>query len=251
MIGIILALFLSSCALAQTQKLNVDTYYRNDICFKYDVGKKVKKPNTDHGSGFGAYKYSKKSITFCGTGVLPSKESYKLKIIGYGKINFFTLTTCHEEDTTDNPDRGIFKKNGVVSINHKPTLERELMCPMYISAYNKKNKSAFGIVVFEHNKLKLSSVTKCNGYTRRNNGVSICQSREGLIQSIEFDEEVTQLKPTIGVIGLICPKLSSKDNKKFTFKLPKKECIYQFKGKQSGHFHRFYTIGYEDIIVRE
>jgi len=42
----------------------------------------------------------------------PLVEKYKLKIDAKAKLNFFAMTTCHREDTTENPDKGIFKKKG-------------------------------------------------------------------------------------------------------------------------------------------
>jgi len=250
---LLIILLLSGCITSQIQKLDPATYYRNDICFEYDTGNKIEIPNDEFGDGFGYPQYENKLLKFCGTGVLPHEDVYKLKIISYGKLNFFSLMTCHEEDTSENPDRGIFKKDGVVQIKYRPTLEKGLACPLYVSAYDRRQRHAFGIIAFEHPRYQLKAKVRCNGYTRIANGVSICQSRNGLIQEISFEEEVKAAKPITGGAERHgdCPIITSKDNKVFRFKLPLRECIYQFISKESRKIHKFYAIGYEDIIVRE
>ena len=247
---LVLCLFLMSCVTTSIQKLNPATYYKNDICFEYKTGKKipVSGSNDDLFSG----QTVDEVVKFCKPRVLPYKDSYALKVIGYDNLNFFTIMSCHEEQTSENPDRGIFKKNGVVNIVYKPTLDRDLKCPVYVSAYSKREKHAFGMLIFEHPYFKLKSTVKCNGDIDTFNGISVCESRADLVQNITFDEEVEKVKPVSGAAErtLPCPELESKDSKSFTFNIPPRECIYQFIGKKSGLLHRFYTIGYEDIIVR-
>lgn len=243
---------LSSCITPSIQKLNPTTYYRNDVCFTfYPKDEKVYK---------GLFKKFRRrktkddeEIKFCGTGVLPFQEVYDLEVQSYGKLNFFALTTCHEEDTTENPDKGIFKKNGKIKIQYQPTLEVGKACPLYISAYDRAQRHGFGILVFENPRYKLDAKLKCNGYITENHGVSICQSRKGLIQEIAFKEEVTTVKPVVGAADkkISCPVLKSSDNKVFEFALPSRECIYGFIGKKSKKIHQFYSAGYEEIIVRE
>jgi len=257
----VMILLLPSCVTSQAQKLNPAVYYKQDICFTYKVKKTAKEIkierdrnwNWDTEDGFNHYIDKHKSVKFCGVGVLPFKDSYKLKIEGYGKLHYFALTTCHEEDTTENPDRGIFKKDGRIEIEYTPTLERGRACPLYVSAYNKNQRHAWGILEFEHPRYKLKAKLMCNGYVRHPTGVSICQSRKGLIQRIEFNEEVKAIRPTRGAAEKRedCPELTSKDNKIFEFKLPSRECRYGFIGKESGQVHKLLTVGYEDIIVRE
>jgi len=252
---LLVLLLLSSCVSPQLQKLNPAVYYRNDICFEYETDEKIKIEDTDDwGSGsFGSYSYENKKLKFCGVGVLPYRNSYKLKITGYGKLHYFTLTTCHEEDTSENPDRGIFKKDGVVNIKYRPTMEQELDCPLFVSAYNKDQKHAWGVLAFENPIYDLQGVIKCNGYVKNSNGVGICQSRSGLIQEISFNEEVKPFDPVSGATDrkLPCPVLKTDDYKKFRFKLPPRECIYGFIGKESKQIFQFFTVGYEQIIIRE
>lgn len=220
--------FLLSCV-TTSQKLNPAVYYKNDMCFKYD----------------------KKE--FCGVGLLPAKDDYEIKVKSYGKLNFFSLTTCHREDTTENPDDGIFRVNGNTKIKFKPEIEKEKACPMYVAAYNMDAKHAWGIIAFENPRFKLKAKLECNGDVVKNNGVSICQSRQGLIQRITFNEEVVMGKPIAGPEdrNKPCNELPTSDNKVFEFELSNRECRYVFLGKESKELHTLYTIGYEDIVIRE
>lgn len=238
-------LTLSSCVSQQIQKLNPTVYYRNDLCFSFDTRDMWKRVvYRDKGKLF------KK---FCGASVLPYAESYEFEVQGYGKLDFFSLTTCHEEVTTERPDKGIFKKNGKTKVRYVPTLEKRLKCPLFISAYNKRQRHAWGVMVFETPDYKLNARVYCNGHVSKTNGVSICQSRAGLIQRIEFDEPVKPVAPVSGAAdrAKACPVIANDGDTFIQYPIPERECIYGFIGKRSGEVHQHYSIGYEEIIIRE
>lgn len=256
----LLLLFLVACSTTTPQKLNPTVYYKNDICITYtrDVAK--------HGEALTWYRNKVKrnfrlfrrgktyqEITMCGVGVLPNDESYDLDVEHSSKLNFFAMNTCHREVTTENPDRGFRKKNGNYSLNYKPTLEKGKACPLYLAAYNKKGRHGWGTFAFESPKYALPAVMECNGDEINFQGVSICQSRYGTIQRIEFPEEVLPAEPVDGPAQRKnpCPKLATKDNKVFEFIMPRRECFYGFIGKESLKEHKLYTVGYEEVIVRD
>jgi len=109
------------------------------------------------------------------------------------------------------------------------------------------------MIVFENLRYGLSAILNCNGIEQNYNGVSICQSREYLLQSISFPEDV---KVSKGVSGPAerdseCPVLKRVSKRLFEFKIPNRECRYAFVGESSKKIHTLYTIGYENIIVRD
>lgn len=240
------------------QRLNPAVYYKNDICFTYerDVNK--------HGEAKTWYRNrtkrqflsrnKKQTIEFCGVGVLPHDTSYDLKINHIAKLDFFAMNSCHREVTSENSDKGIFKKDGQIYVDYKPTLELGLACPLFIAAYNREGRHGWGILVFENPKYTLESTVHCNGDVIDFNGVSICESRVGLLQKITFPEEVIITRPVNGAADRKedCPDLatSSIDGKTFEFVMPSRECIYGFIGKTSKKKHQFYTVGYEELVVR-
>lgn len=253
-------LLFASCVTAPAQKLNPEVYYKQDICVTYvrDVDKhgevgtwyrnKVKRK-------FRLFHKGKtyQEIYMCGTGVLPKDDSYDLTINHTDKITMFIGNTCHREMSAENPDSGIFKKDGQYKIDYQPTLEKDRACPLYLAAYNSQSRNGWGTIAFESDKYQLPAKVECNGDAIDFKGTSICQSRFGSIQRITFPEEVIEAKPVNGPAQRHddCPVLPTKDHKTYEFLMPKRECYYGFIGKQSGKAHKFYTIGYEEIIVRE
>jgi len=234
-LGIILLFLMGCVSTMPVQKLNPATYYVNDICFTYK-------------------NKGEKDIKFCGVGTLPYAESYDLKIENKGKLNFFSMTSCHRENTTENYDASIFKKDGVIKIKYTPaTLEKGKACSLFVAAFNRKGKHGWGAIYFEHPRFKLKSIIKCNGKMYAGRGVSVCQSREGLWQQISFWKEVVPLRPVNGASQRKkdCPKLNTKDNKLFKFLMPGRECTYGFVEKGSRNVHMFNTVGYEQLIIRE
>jgi len=216
------------------QKLNPATYYVNDVCVTYHISKK-------------------KEIEFCGVGTLPYADSYDLTIQNKGKLNFFAMTTCHREKTTENYDKSIFRKDGKIRINYKPTLEKGKACALYIAAFNRRGKHGWLAIFFEHPNFKLKAKIECNGKEYTGNGVSVCQARKELIERISFENEVVPMKPVTGPAERKepCPKLTTKDNKTFEFLMPTRECIYGFVERKTRNVHQFNTIGYEQLIVRD
>lgn len=230
-----LLLLLTGClASLPVQELNPATYYVNDICFTHYVSKN-------------------KTNYFCGVGVLPYADSYDLLIENEGKLNFFAMTSCHREKTTENYDKSIFKKDGRIKINYEPTLEKSKACPLFVAAFNRQGKHGWGAIFFEHPKYQLKANIECNGDNKIANGVSVCQSRQGLLQKITFQEEVVAVRPVDGPAERKepCPVLPTKDNKTFEFLMPTRECVYGFVSKNTKQVHIFNTIGYEQLIVRE
>lgn len=250
-------IFIVGCS-AVPQRLDPEVYYRHDICFKYETDKEIRSKIKNFFKRFKGWKYRKtelknEEIEFCGVGVLPYLEKYDIEVKSFGKLNYFSLTTCHEESTTENPDDGIFKKNGLVKIRYTPTIERGKACPMYVAAYNRAQKHAWGILLLEDPRYQLEATVHCNGYVLDYNGVSICQSRKELVQKISFNEPVKLIDPVQGAAGKHepCPPIGVDGQKEYEFLIPGRECYYGFIGMESKKIHKLLTIGYEDVIIRE
>lgn len=257
-------IFLAGCGGLLTdpspQKLNPAVYYKQDICITYrrDVNKhgevgtwyrnRVKRK-------FRLFKKDKKyqEITICGVGVLPKDDSYNLEISHKGKLNYLIANTCHREVSAENPDKGIFKKNGKMYFDYKPTLEKNKTCPLYLAVYNQKRKHGWGTYAFESDAYKLPASVSCNGDEIDFGGTSICHARYNTIQKITFPEVVRPVRPVNGPAErkADCPVIAPKDGKVFEYKIPARECYYGFIGIKSGREHRLYTSGWEDIVVRD
>lgn len=229
MLGFFLSFF-SGCASPIAQKLDPEVYYKNDMDFSYGDAK------------------------FNGVGVIPYSPTIKLKIDAHDNIDKFVLTTCHREVDSDDPDRGLFRKNGVVKIELTPTLEIEKACPYYFGSFGRDGSYSAGVVlVVDHKKYSLPATVNCNGKVDKAVGAYICESKSNLIQRISFSEPVALARPTNGPAqrSSPCPVLElSDDQKSIEFKLPSRECLYGVIGRDTRKEFQFYTIGHEALIVR-
>ena len=222
-------LLLSGCSTLEqifdqpAQKLSPKVYYSNDLCIEYYGNKK------------------------CGTAVFPEMGRVKLRILSESRVHFFTLTTCHREIGRYMDGKRRFK------IETDVTFEKGRACPMYLSSYNKAGKHQTAIIAFEDKSFTLPAKLLCNGKSITTKGTSICQNRSGLLSEISFGEKVKAVEPVNGSGGRTdkCPKLPTKDDQTFLFKTPARECIYGFIGTESKRVHLFYSVGYEEMIIRE
>lgn len=223
MIKLFLPLLFVSCLTTQVYKLDPAIYYKHDLCFEFS------------------------GREYCEPTVLPLKNGYDYKFKGEGRINFFSFTTCSREI-------GIDENRRKHKVNYVPDLEKnESNCPSHVAAYSKKGKHSWNFIAYEQEEFKLKATIHCNGDVVNANGVSVCQSRENLIQKIIFENETLISE---GVNGNTdrkepCPKFSSVDKKSYEFLMPPRECVYYFIDKKTKAEHILFTIGYEEMAVRE
>ena len=219
---LILFTILPSCS-SVPQKLDPKVYYKRDMELNID-------------------KFQAEGVL-----VVPYKEKYQFDVTAQGKLDLFTFTTCHREETTEKAGGKYFNGPRRTKFEYIPTpIESEgVACPVVLAGYSKKGKHSWGIVEFEHPDLTLPALLSCDGSVYNTRGVSICQAKRGLLQEIKFSEEV------IVAIENVCIELTSKDNKTFRFKMPERECTFRFVTKNGEEkWHRLTTVGYEMILVR-
>lgn len=176
--------------------------------------------------------------------VLKNKKDYEIVIESKNKLDLLTITTCHREITQEKVSSGIFGNKNKYTWKFIPT-EIELgYCPIEISGFEEsKGRHAWGFIDREDESLKLDSEIECNGEKNIKTGISICQSKKGLIQKLNFQSEVKVVAQT----G--CEYLLGTDKKSITYKLPKGICLYLISDGINKHRHT--AMGYESIIVRE
>lgn len=217
MIKIISLLLIAGCVSAPSQNLKSNTYYKRDL--EISVNKK---------KGYG-------------TLVVPKESKYRIKIKFPGKGDLVTLKTCHREIESE-------KLGSKETIDFYPVngIENNGLCFLEISAFeHKRGRHAWGLIDFESENFKLPAKIKCNGREYNSNGTTICQSKEGLLQVIEFGESVSYSE------NAKCRMIPfNKDFTKSAFKMPAGECSFIFKGT-SGRLHKITLVGYEDIIIKE
>jgi len=185
-----------------------------------------------------------------GVMVVPRAEEYKFEIEAKGKLDLFTLTTCHREWTKEKAgQKGWFKskKRRELTFVPEPLESENIACPVQLGGYERINgRHSWGLVSFEHPSLTLPALVSCNGSHYNANGVSTCQAKTGLLMEIKFSEKVLWPKENT------CVKLETKDSQTFRFKVPLGQCGFRF--VTMGHdekWHRLITVGYQKILIRE
>jgi len=187
--------------------------------------------------------------------VVPHASSNAFYVTARGDLDLFTFTTCHREETTE--DAGninervgwVFKrtitKKREIKFNYIPSpIEAEGGCPVLLGGYEElKGRHSWGMVDFETPDATLPAVLACNGQVIKANGVSICQARVGLIQTITFATEV-KVSPAPGC------ELGKIAGAKFEFETPRGQCVFAFISPDA-RIHRLTTLGYEQVLIRK
>jgi len=233
--ALLMGALISGCSTSVPQRLDPDVYYKRDMTIDMN--------------GFKGH----------GTLVVPMAKNYKIEVKAKGDLDLFTFNTCHREWTKEEA----FSKGGwfhrekrKFRIEYKPIegLETGLACPAQFGGFEREGgRHSWAHVDFEDDGATLPALVSCNGQRYNSRGVTVCQSKNGLIQEIKFPVKVVNSKITTKAQGgLVCPVLSiGKDGMTVRYKMPRRECVYRF-GELGGEkrMHRLTTIGYEKILIR-
>lgn len=222
----LLALSFAGCSNVN-QSLNPDTYYRRDI------------------------KVTVNGVKFKGVGVPLPASKYEMEIESKGVINMLTITTCHREVQIEQDDPGWFEKGNKVKYTYIPVsgLEDGKSCLMEIGVFEqKKGRHGWALLDFRVGPESVQAELTCDGKKEKTAPVSICQSREGLLQRIKFDRKMKVLpdleKPQCTVME------TSDSGFTYDFLAAPGECVYYF-GDQNKNFHKLTVAGFQSILIRE
>lgn len=230
---LIMVQFMSSCSTIPDVKQNLETnkFYKRDMVITVN------------------------GVTVEGVGVFKQAEVYNFEVEARGDLDLFVLESCHrsmEKEKAWNVKkevrRGLWKKKITdkrsVKFTYIPTEVEMGYCPIRLGGYEKNlGRHSWGFVDFEDSVDNLVADLRCNGDFEETRGSSVCQSRRGFIQEIEFERKVlVDSSPE-------CMKDLPKEGTKFQISLPLGECVFVFMNKKGSH--RLTTLGYEDILIRE
>lgn len=226
----ILAIFLltPSCAPMPVQTLDQNKFYKRDMKLTVD------------------------GIAREGVLVAPRAASHSFDIEARGKLDLFTMESCHREvSIEDAGDKGWFadRRHSHVDYRPVPGMEDTGSCVVRFGGYEQSGgRHSWAIIDFEDAETTLPAQMKCNGENYGSNGVTICQSKQGLLQQIQFPTPVV-VTPTAA-----CPLPPAADGKTFLFPMPARECVFNFlevvRPGTPARQHRLTTIGYESILIR-
>jgi len=200
---------------------------------------------------------------YYGTAVVPERESYTIYIFPpYQNITRLQWRTCHRggaaKDAVQNGKWPWSKKEKYFKMQYVPKdIERERACALKFEALAKDRKSiAFGMIAFPDLRpwFDVPSTVECNGEVNLYfDGTSMCQAPVNAITRISFNSEI-YMDMTDNVN---CPPFKEIAKGIFEFKMPKDECVYNFKKaeehKESGKLrsHKLITFGFEKTPPQE
>ncbi|MGV8130678.1 MAG: hypothetical protein ACP5N7_01085 [Candidatus Pacearchaeota archaeon] len=180
--------------------------------------------------------------------VLPKKPLYSIIFDSDGKQDFLSFKTCSREMIILDGKRLLTRKQ--VQINYSPNeIEQNRFCPSHIDSISEGGYMEKGYIDYENDQDILNAKVICAEKTEEKKGVSVCQSRVGTIQKIEFDNEVI-VSPGDG-----CKNIRSENGnwtgKGFVYNIELDFCVYLFMEKKvPRRTHRLTTYGYNDILIK-
>jgi hypothetical protein len=171
--------------------------------------------------------------------VVPARAHYTFKASLFRKASIVKIRSCHREHVLINPGNDF-------EYVYDPDLNLEMRensyCPLEIGAFDTSAQHSWAFIDFV-NAETLAAHIGCNGSKWDARGVSICQSRFGLVQRISFDVAVKAYAPDD------CAQPHELPNNVFTIELSKAKCVYLFQDDKRNR-HRLTTWGYDDVIMR-
>ena len=179
---------------------------------------------------------------FKGVAVPTLSKAYLIEIEAPFKLNYVKIESCHREIVLRNAyhKKRILKNRKKFQFNYKPIgIEKE--CIVFISALNENGKGKFAQIAFQAKQYNINAKNFCNGKESNTSGVSLCQSKKGLVQMIEFDEDL-EVRST-------CPIMSYKGKKNFKYEPESGDCVFLFMGKD--RLHKLVSYGYDEIIYED
>jgi len=190
---------------------------------------------------------------------MPIKASNKIRIDAPNDLDQLVMSNCSGEwDYPNAWNLSVKEKSGpfgwfsktvdkksMREFSYYPTGEEfTSACPMYFYSIQKSgNIQSWGFIDWQTEGFKLNGEMICNGAKRLFEGVEVCQTREGLLTKLSFDE-VVAISPDVS-----CGIKESQSNN-FEFEQPKGFCAITFLGKDSRKKGRVTLIGYEGLLVR-
>lgn len=176
---------------------------------------------------------------YVGMAVVPKKEHYTFTVYAKHNIDVLFITSCHR----DIVHRYIPKKKYSFGYSPISEIETKNMCALKIQAHERGfGKHSWGFIDFESDARTLNGIVKCNGTVLGRKGVSVCQSKSGLLQQIEFTVPVK--------VDSKCNYQINDAKKKVWFDIESGDCTYIFMDKDF-NIHRLTTYGYDRVLLRK
>lgn len=167
--------------------------------------------------------------------ILDRKANYQLLLLARVNPENIRISNCHR-------DVLLYDQKNQFTYFFEPNENLELDCILQIKFHDSEGRHQFGAIAFKNGET-LPAIVQCNGSTDNFVGASVCQSKSGTTEVIEFGVEVKVVKGS----GCLA---ESKDLKKWFLTSKSGFCQYRFVSK-TGSEHKHQTFGYDEILKRK
>lgn len=187
-------------------------------------------------------------VAFDGVGVVPYSTDYQMNIVSRVDVDMLLINSCHRSIQFPSAiELGWFDKKRGFAYDFQPNeMENNGSCLVKISSLNKDSntENAWAILDFQTPESTLPSTQQCNGDYSSSTGVSICQSKTGLVESIKFTVPVEMAS------SAPCP-FTTKDNYSWKYQIADGVCVVDFHEIASPHRkHRHTSVGFNAVQIR-
>jgi hypothetical protein len=212
----LVAIMLLGCSTSSTQKIDRETLY------EYTLG-------IEH-----------KEKQYFGVAVFESDGLLELTIRNTrgGELDHVLIDSMHRHDFFQ--DKGGKWK---YRFKYYPHVESGIV---KIKGFDDKGRHSYGAFILADGTQKLKANLFCNGEAFIDVSVSACQSKESLLQLIQF-KEITFLEQ--GGQDPACFIKAPGEFQELQFGIAKDWCVYTFTGIDSGKEHKMWTYGHEMNMV--
>lgn len=227
------------------------------IAFITSLGGCTKAPNLMSAQSSIVYQYDLSGKingqSFSGVGVIPFAKLYDMRIESEDSVDLLTVTSCHRDFSAQAViKQGWFnsKKGYDYVFSPAPGLEDSGSCLVRIGVYSSSvgGQSGWAVLDFENPDTTLPAENICNGSDVKVRGVSMCQSKAGLLQVLKFDVPV---EVAVDKLEPRCAGQMSVDGSTWNYYMAQGECVLQFREiSPPRRKHRHTTVGYNQTFIR-
>jgi hypothetical protein len=184
--------------------------------------------------------------TFKGMGVTLLDRDKSITFTSRAPLDVITISSCHRQEVYEKEAKDWKGDAGFVLpyVYDANDIEKDGVCPIYVKALSENGLAAWGYLAFRSpSEAYFPAHIDCNGAGTTFAGVSVCQTKAGLRQRIEFDRDVKfTAEPACHIDALSARAFDLSSDLGF--------CYATFIDEKTRSFHYLILLGYDKVFVR-
>lgn len=180
---------------------------------------------------------------FDGMAVAALASPKEFTAVSRAKLDVLIVSSCQRYEKFEKVGNKWYGGSGrTFEYTYKPSAtELAKGCALYLQAFDQSGLTDWGYIAFRTDE-KLGAEVECNGSTRSFAGHSVCQSKAGLEQAIQFPGPVKYFSADESC------NIKRASESRFTFRPVIGFCTAQF--SDGAEFHSLTALGFDEVFVR-